>query len=134
MTLVRFQPAPLPRLFSDFLNPVTAQPVSQPVVNVLETNSGFRLEIAAPGLSKEDFQLKIEKNLLHISAQKNPETGEGVKTLRREFAYGSFERVFRLPETIDQENVGAEYSNGILVVRLEKKAESQPVVKTIAIN
>lgn len=136
MTLVRFQPAPFKSLLSDFWNlPTDGTASTQPVVNILETAAGFRLELAAPGLMKEDFQIKVEKNLLTISAHKGaPSLEDGVTVLRREFAYSAFERVFRLPDSIDTDKVEATFNNGILSVNLIKKAELQPVVKTISIG
>ena len=136
MTLVRFKPVPFKGLLPDFWNLTPENAVAvQPVVNILETAGGFRLEVAAPGLAKEDFKVNVEKNLLTISAQKeNVHAAEGIKVHRREFAYGAFERVFRLPETIDTDNVQATFNNGILYVNLNKKAETKPAVKTITIG
>lgn len=136
MTLVRFQPAPIKNLLSDFWNlPFDNAVAVQPAVNILETANGFRLEVAAPGLGKEDFKVNVEKNLLTISAQKeNVRVEEGVKVYRREFAYGAFERVFRLPDNIDTDTVQAHFNNGILYVSLNKKAEAKPAVKTIEIG
>ncbi len=136
MTLVRFQPAPYKNLLSDFWNlPFDNAVAVQPAVNILETAEGFRIEVAAPGLSKDDFKVNVEKNLLTISAQKeNVRAEDGVKAHRREFAYGAFERVFRLPETIDTNHIKANFKNGILYVHLDKKAESKPAVKTITIG
>jgi HSP20 family protein len=136
MTLVRFQPAPLKGLLPDFWNlPADSAVAVQPVVNILETADGFRLEVAAPGLTKEDFQVNVVKDLLTISGQKETaRTEDGIKVHRREFAYGAFERSFRLPETIDTDNVAATFNNGILYVNLKKKAETKPEVKTITIG
>lgn len=136
MTLVRFQPAPFKNLLSDFWNQPPCNTVAvQPVVNILETAEGFRLEVAAPGLSKEDFKVSVEKNVLTISGQKeNVRAEEGVKVHRREFAFGAFERVFRLPENIDTNHIKANFKNGILYVNLDKKAESKPAVKTITVG
>lgn len=135
MALVRFQPVPSQHLLSNFFNrlPEVAG-VTQPVVNILETPAGFRLEVAAPGLSKEDFNIKLEKNLLTVSAVKQTGQAEnGLKFHRREFAYGSFERVFRLPDSVDAEKVEAKFHNGILYIELQKKAELQPVTKSIEV-
>lgn len=136
MTLVRFQPAPYKNLLSDFWNlPFDNAVAAQPAVNILETAEGFRIEVAAPGLSKDDFKVNVEKNLLTISAQKeNVRAEDGVKAHRREFAYGAFERVFRLPETIDTNHIKANFQNGILYVNLDKKAETKPAIKTIEIG
>lgn len=136
MTLVRFQPALSKGLLSDFWNlPFDGAVAAQPVVNILETAEGFRLEVAAPGLAKEDFQITVEKNLLTIAAQKeSAKVEESIKVHRREFAFGAFERSFRLPENLDTDNVAATFNNGILYVNLVKKPETKPAVKTIAIG
>ncbi|MCC6460850.1 MAG: Hsp20/alpha crystallin family protein [Saprospiraceae bacterium] len=136
MTLVRFQPAPFPQLLSEFLNPSLAQAQrSQPAVNVIQTPTGFRLEVAAPGLAKEDFQLKMEKNVLTISAHKEQaQLAEGARFQRREFSFTAFERAFRLPESVDTDRVDAGFKNGILMVTLLNKPETKPEVKTIPID
>lgn len=136
MTLVRFQPAPFPQLLSEFLNPSLAQTQrSQPAVNVIQTPTGFRLEVAAPGLTKEDFQLKMEKNVLTISAHKEQaQLAEGTTFQRREFSFTAFERAFRLPESVDADRVDAGFKNGILTVTLLNKPETKPEVKTIPID
>lgn len=134
MSLVKFQPAPFQSIFNDFLNTAVPAFASQPAVNILETSNGFRIELAAPGLPKEAFQLKVEKDVLTISAKQ--ETGQETEKpayRRREFGFTSFERAFRLPETIDTETVKASFSNGILSVELTRKPEHQPVVKTIEV-
>lgn len=136
MTLVRFQPAPFKSLLHDIWNlPTDGTANTQPVVNILETATGFRIDIAAPGLTKNDFQIKVEKNLLTVSTQKEvAPSAEGVTYHRREFAYGTFERNFRLPDTIDTDNIAANFAHGILSVNLVKKAEAQPIIKTIAVG
>lgn len=136
MTLVRFQPAPYKNLLPDFWNlPFEGALATQPVVNILETANGFRIEVAAPGLAKEDFRITVEKNILTVAAEKEAaKVEEGVKVYRREFAYGAFERSFRLPEIIDTNRVEATFHNGILQIQLNKKAEVKPEVKTISIG
>lgn len=136
MALIRFQTAPLNGLMNNFWNlPADGSVTTQPVVNIVETPNGYRLELAAPGFGKGDFQVNVEQNLLHISGAKEvARTEDGTKFHRREFSYGSFERVFRLPENIDADKVEAVFNNGILLVHLVKKAELQPVVKTIAVG
>jgi HSP20 family protein len=109
-------------------------PLSQPAVNIVETATGFRVDLAAPGLAKEDIAIKVEQKHLTISAKKAEENStEGETYRRREFQYTAFERSFRLPETIDTDQVKATFNNGILSVSLAKKAEHQPVVKTVEI-
>lgn len=134
MTLVKFQPAPFQSILNDFRNASSPAFVSQPAVNILETSNGFRIELAAPGLAKEAFSLKVEKDILTISAkQENKQEEEAATFRRREFGFMSFERSFRLPETIDADAVKATFNNGILSVELTKKPEHQPVVKTIEV-
>ncbi|MGL4599619.1 MAG: Hsp20/alpha crystallin family protein [Bacteroidia bacterium] len=97
-----------------------------PAVNIAETETEFRVEVAAPGFSKENFRLKIEQHVLTISGEvktENVETKENFS--RREFRQGTFSRSFRLPkDKIDTEHIAAKYENGILFVTLPKKAEA----------
>lgn len=97
-----------------------------PAINVVELNESFRIELAAPGLVKEDFKLNVEKNLLKVSVSKEVENADkDEKFRRREFSYTSFERSFRLPETINQEGISAKYEAGILHIQLPKKDEAK---------
>lgn len=112
----------------DFLNELYAPAFagSVPAVNVIENQEGFKIEVAAPGLQKADFKLNLEKNQLTISAQKEQteeETNE--KYTRKEFKYGSFQRTFTLPNSVDGEKIGANYADGILSVTLPKREEAK---------
>ena len=99
---------------------------TRPAVNVIEGKENFRIDVAAPGLNKSDFNIKIEKDVLTISAEvKNETTDENVKFSRREFNYNEFKRTFHLPETIDTRNIEANFKNGILSVTLAKKEEAK---------
>ncbi|HLF63575.1 MAG TPA: Hsp20/alpha crystallin family protein [Saprospiraceae bacterium] len=95
-----------------------------PSVNISEAQNGYQLEIAAPGLSKEDFKISLDKDRLTVSAEKSlgNETTEG-KFTRREFNYSSFSRSFVLPKTVDKEQIAAKYENGVLMLTAPKKAE-----------
>jgi HSP20 family protein len=140
MTLVKFNPA-LPSLVENFLNRDFnyVAPTFQgnhvfgslPAVNVLETTEGFTIEVAAPGLNKEDFSLNLQQNTLSISVNKATETTEGIpaegkpKYTRREFNFQSFKRTFTLPQTVDGERIQASYINGILQIQLPKKEEAK---------
>lgn len=106
-----------------------------PSVNVAENGAEYRLEVAAPGLTKEDFKVNIEDNILTISAEKTMEneTKEGEKFLRREFGYSTFKRSFTLPETVDIANIKATYENGVLHLTLPK-TEVKKTLKTIDIQ
>lgn len=100
-----------------------------PAINVTETKDAHVMEVAAPGLTKEAFDIHIDKDLFTISAK--VETTEEAKTenkvIRREFNYGNFKRSFTLPETVKTEGITAKYENGILVITLPKKEEAKEV-------
>lgn len=101
---------------------------NSPAVNVVESQDAYRLEVAAPGLAKEDFEVKVDKDLLTISAKKSATTEEnkGEKYTRTEFSFVEFNRSFHLPETIDANSIKASYDSGVLNVILEKKPEAKP--------
>lgn len=94
-----------------------------PAVNVVENENGFRVELAAPGFQKTDFKLNLEGNRLTISSEK--EQKEEEKYTRREFVYGSFQRTFTLPTSVDTEKIAAIYQDGILMVELPRKEEAK---------
>lgn len=98
-----------------------------PAVNVIENHDYFRIELAAPGLEKKDFQLNLENNLLTISSEKefkHEEEKDG-KFTRREFGYSSFKRSFTLPESIDADKIDANYKEGVLHITIPKKEEAK---------
>ncbi len=100
-------------------------------VNVIEQDADYTLELAAPGLTKNDFELKVEKEILTISAKKEQSDQEGVKVLRNEFGKYDFKRSFQLTDTIDIEKIKASYHQGILSVVLPKKEKEAPKVVTV---
>lgn len=106
-----------------------------PAVNISENDNSFEIELAAPGLLKEDFKLSLEKNVLTISAEKKSETKEeeNKKVTRKEFSYTSFSRSFTLPELADATNIKATYENGLLNVIIAKKEEAKVISREIAI-
>src|ERR1700742_4496701 len=101
--------------------------VSQvPAVNIAETENEFHIELAVPGLKKEDFKINVEKNVLSFSAEKKSENvEEGKKFSKREYTYNSFVRSFTLPESADQSKIAAEYTDGILKLNVTKKEEAK---------
>ncbi len=101
---------------------------SVPPVNIAETSDGFSIEMAAPGYTKADFVVSVDKNLLTVSvdkAQENPaeapdsDSGNR-KVYRREFCYGSFSRSFTLPDNVDTSKISGTYENGILILGIPK--------------
>lgn len=98
-----------------------------PAVNIAETEDNYRIEVAAPGLDKGDFEVKVENELLTISAKKEAkEENKDEKYTRREFSFVEFKRNFHLPETVDAAAISANYENGVLHVTLAKKEEAKP--------
>ena len=100
-----------------------------PAVNIKEDDNEFMLEVAVPGMKKDDFHLNYENGRLTISSEHKNETEqkEGEKITRREFSYQSFQRSFTVPQSIvDADKIKASYNDGILNVRLPKKDEVKP--------
>lgn len=105
-----------------------------PSVNIKETKDSFMLEVAAPGMKKDDFNIEVEKNVLTISSEKeskNVVEEEGSHFTRREYSYSSFSRSFTLPQTTDSDRISASYVDGVLNVSIPKKEEAKekPVQK-----
>ncbi len=106
-----------------------------PRVNIVENDKGFKLELQAPGYSKEDLKMNLEKDVLTISAEKeHEELKENERWTRREFSKSSFSRSFRLPETVDVDGIKAEHVDGVLKVSMPKRAELKPATKQINIG
>ena len=121
-----YVPAYLDDIFSDqsFNGFFGTKSVTSPAVNVVEDNSEFRIDVASPGLSKSDFSIDLNDDLIIISAEKEIEKDESDnKYMRREFNYNSFKRSFQLPDSVDQEKISASQAEGILSVHLPKKEE-----------
>jgi HSP20 family protein len=100
--------------------------LNTPSVNIKETKDAYQLDIAAPGFTKERFNVKAEEGLLTISAEaKEEKPEEGEKMTRREFTHQSFKRSFTLPKTVVADKIAAAYEHGILVVTLPKVEEAK---------
>ncbi|MEM6686704.1 MAG: Hsp20/alpha crystallin family protein, partial [Bacteroidota bacterium] len=97
-----------------------------PAVNIKETAEDFALEVAAPGKSKDDFQLSLDHDVLTISTEeKKDETQKEDNYTRREFSFSAFKRSFKLPQTVNKNEINATYTNGILQVTLPKREEDK---------
>ena len=100
-----------------------------PSVNVRETNDDFIIEVAAPGMNRDDFKVELDNNILSISAElegKNETSGQNDNYNRREFNYQSFQRSFSLPETkVEGAKISAKYKDGILYVTVPKREEAK---------
>ncbi len=127
----------VPGLFNDFLtrdfwnwgldnNSTTNTTI--PAINIKETNDNFQVEVAAPGMTKEDFKIELDGNMLTISSEKtnNREERDGQKYSRREFSYQSFHRSFQLAkEVVDEDKIQAKYENGLLHLTIPKKEQAK---------
>ena len=135
MTSVKFQPAVFKPFFPDFTpNNAKGADFRSPAINIMESVDGFTIELVAPGLKREDFEVKIEKNTLNVSTKPSEQPDqEPMRYHRREFNFKGFERNFRLPDTIDTDSVKATYTNGVMCITLAFKPELKPVVRTIEI-
>lgn len=97
-----------------------------PSVNLIENDQNFRIELAAPGMKKDDFKIELQNGILTIAAEKKEEKEEKDKEgnyLRREFRYSSFKRSFNMPDSIKEDDIKARYNDGILTIDLAKIAE-----------
>ncbi len=134
MTLTKKTNPFFPAIWNDLfennvLTPQTAvqRGINVPAVNIKEDENGFRLELASPGMKKDDFKINLDDDILSISAEleeKNETSDE--KYTRKEFSFSSFKRQFTLPESVDTESITANYFDGILTINIAKKEEAKP--------
>lgn len=146
MTLVKFNPErrnnTLMPGFSDVFDSIfndsffSDRMVSRvPAVNISESEDQFHIELAAPGLKKEDFKLSVDRNLLSISVERSIENNAQEKNYsKREYSYTSFVRSFTLPESADQNEIQAGYTDGVLKIDIAKKEEAKSVTRQIEIR
>jgi len=97
-----------------------------PIVDVVETDSEFQLLVELPGVEKEDVKLTVEAGVLTITGQPGQEKDERQRYHRVERSYGRFARSFSLPDAVDEQKVGAEFRNGILIIHLLKSEKAKP--------
>jgi HSP20 family protein len=109
---------------------------SIPSVNIAETNQGYTIELAAPGLSKDDFKINLEDHVLTIWSKKEDNKEEKAdKFIRREFSYSSFSRSFSLPEGVNEDKIQANQKDGVLSIEIPKQEEIAPKLsRTIKIS
>lgn len=139
MNLVRFQHRPS---FSNFMEDIEKNIFNQmeeakgdvPAVNIRDDKDSFVMELAAPGLKKDDFKISLDNQLLTISSERKEEKEEQNENYtRREFVFNSFSRSFTLPKTIVFDKIKADYKDGILVVKLPKKEEEAKLTREIKV-
>lgn len=106
--------------------------INVPTANITETPKEFKVELAAPGLQRKDFNVEVDNHILTISAEKEEEKKEGDgEYSKREYSYNSFSRSFTLPENVKEGNIDASYENGVLRISIPKLKETpvKPAVK-----
>ena len=119
----------LPTFFNDFFDNdwMMKTNATAPAINVVESEKDYKVEVAAPGMKKEDFNIHLGDNneLIITMEQKNENKEEHKKYLRREFAYSKFQQSFVLPDNIEKEKISASVNDGILTIELPKQAPEE---------
>ena len=121
----------MPSIFNDFFDNdfMTRANATAPAINVKESDTEYTVELAAPGLKKEDFNVNIDRDgNLHIHMESKAETKDEDKKshyLRREFSYSKFEQTLLLPDDVDKDGIGAKVDNGVLTVSLPKTQKKE---------
>jgi HSP20 family protein len=140
MLQTRFKNTPTPQfldVFDDLFGKgirINEGYTNGPSVNIIETAKEFKIQVAAPGLEKKDFNVEIEERKLTISSVAEiGKVPEGDVYRKRQFSIGKFKRIFTLPERIDEDAIIAKYSSGILVLTIPK-LEKVKDLKQIKIN
>jgi HSP20 family protein len=111
--------------------------VAMPAVNLSENEEGYNVEVVAPGYKKEDFKLKVNDDILTISAESKNEKSEekdGTEYSRREYTCSSFTRSFQLPDNAKDDSIGAKYNDGILQIMIPKSKKEVKSSKEISIK
>lgn len=120
----------MPSIFSDFFDNdwmFNRMKSTSPAVNVIENENDYKIEVAAPGMTKEDFHVQLnDDNQLVISMEKkNENTDNDKKYLRREFSYSKFQQALILPEDVEKEQISASVNDGVLTISLPKKQQEE---------
>lgn len=120
----------LPSIFNDFFdnNWMEKANATAPAINVVESDKDYKVEVAVPGMTKEDFNIHVgDENELVISMEKKVENEdkENKKYLRREFSYTKFQQSLYLPDNVDKEKITANVANGVLTIELPKYSQEE---------
>lgn len=122
----------LPSIFNDFFDNdwMAKANATAPAINVVEDKTEYRIEVAVPGMTKDDFRLQLIKdNQLVISMEKKSETNDkddkDKRYLRREFSYSKFQQSMILPDDVEKERISASVNDGVLTIDLPKKTAEE---------
>lgn len=130
----------LPGIFNDFFGNEWIEKASAnaPAINIIENDQNYKVEVAAPGLTKDDFNVKIgQENQLVVSIEKKQESKEDDKNgkyLRREFSYSHFQQSMLLPDNVEKDKIEAKVENGVLSILIPKKDSTQQPPKATNIE
>lgn len=121
-----------PSFFSDTLERLWSDEEVNwmPSANIKERAEDFRIDLAVPGMNKDDFNVEVDNGILTVRGERKEEAKEeNEKTTRREFHYGSFKRTFGLPDSANPDQVSASYKDGVLTLTIAKREELKPKPK-----
>lgn len=131
----------LPGIFNDFMGSDWIEKMnSTSPINIIETDTDYRVEIAAPGLTKDDFTVKVSSdNLMVVTVKQKQQSEEKDKKsryLRREFSYSQFQQKLILPDNVERDKIKAKVNNGVMDIEIPKKTpdKTEPAVKQIEIK
>jgi len=132
-----FRPFYMPNIFDeDFFSGLSNRSGSMPAVNIKEDEKQYSLELAIPGINKNDLKIDMKEDVITISSEmkkESEENNDGYK--RKEFSYSAFSRSFYVPENVNKEKIEASYKDGVLSVTLPKEDEEKSKIsKTIEIS
>lgn len=122
-----------PSLFNDFFNDSFLMPQfhsTSPAINVSEDDKAYQVEIAAPGMTKEDFKISLSGDDIVISMEKkldNEDENKDKKYIRREFSYSKFEQRLMLPDNVERSKISARMTDGVLNIDIPKMAPQEKV-------
>lgn len=133
----------LPSIFNDFFDTdwMLKANATAPAINVIENDKDYKVELAAPGMTKDDFKVTVDENdNLLIEMEKKSESKEedkdNKKYLRREFSYSKFEQAIVLPDNVEKDHISARVENGVLTIDIPKKGadEAAKIAKNIEVK
>lgn len=130
----------LPSIFNDFFDNdwMFKTNTTAPAVNVIENETDYKIEVAAPGMTKEDFNIHLadDNQLVITMEEKNESKNDKSKYLRREFSYSKFQQALVLPEDVEKDHISASVNDGVLTIDLPKKTQEEKAkeCKTIEIK
>ena len=121
----------LPEVFNDFFNTdfMSKANATAPAINVIETEKEYLVELAAPGMKKEDFDIRINQsgdlNIKMESKREKEDKNEKAHYWRREFSYTKFEQTLILPDDVERQNIGAKMTDGVLTISIPKVVKAE---------